>query len=262
MLQRPHRPADVRRAALPARPRHRRGGRAAGVAARGRPGVGGRAAVGEDVLRVAVVRRAADVQLHRRGRAGRRTRRRRAVRGPARGAGRRRPRRRARHPRDGAGPGSGCGSAGSPTRSPGGPPRAARCSASAAASRCSASASRTRSSRGPGTSTGSGCCPYGCGSRREKTLARPAAGARRARRGLRDPSRRRRGHAAGERPFLDGCRVGAVWGTHWHGSLECDGFRRAFLREVARRRGPPVRAGARTRRSPRCARSSSTGSAT
>ncbi|WP_329165293.1 cobyric acid synthase [Streptomyces sp. NBC_01267] len=34
-------------------------------------------------------------------------------------------------------------------------------------------------------------------------------------------------------PFLDGCRVGSVWGTHWHGSLESDGFRRAFLREVA-----------------------------
>ncbi|MCP3821291.1 cobyric acid synthase [Streptomyces sp. A3M-1-3] len=32
---------------------------------------------------------------------------------------------------------------------------------------------------------------------------------------------------------LDGCRVGDVWGTHWHGSLESDGFRRAFLREVA-----------------------------
>ncbi|MFI0966705.1 cobyric acid synthase [Streptomyces sp. NPDC021080] len=32
---------------------------------------------------------------------------------------------------------------------------------------------------------------------------------------------------------LDGCRVGSVWGTHWHGSLESDGFRRAFLREVA-----------------------------
>ncbi|AVV43370.1 cobyric acid synthase [Streptomyces sp. ID05-04B] len=32
---------------------------------------------------------------------------------------------------------------------------------------------------------------------------------------------------------LDGCRVGQVWGTHWHGSLESDGFRRAFLREVA-----------------------------
>lgn len=32
---------------------------------------------------------------------------------------------------------------------------------------------------------------------------------------------------------LDGCRVGSVWGTHWHGSLESDRFRRAFLREVA-----------------------------
>ncbi|ASQ93886.1 cobyric acid synthase [Streptomyces sp. 11-1-2] len=36
-----------------------------------------------------------------------------------------------------------------------------------------------------------------------------------------------------EEPFLDGCRVGSVWGTHWHGSLESDGFRRAFLRRVA-----------------------------
>jgi adenosylcobyric acid synthase len=34
-------------------------------------------------------------------------------------------------------------------------------------------------------------------------------------------------------PFLDGCRAGGTWGTHWHGSLESDGFRRAFLREVA-----------------------------
>ncbi|MFG2822099.1 cobyric acid synthase [Kitasatospora sp. NPDC048365] len=36
-----------------------------------------------------------------------------------------------------------------------------------------------------------------------------------------------------EEAFLDGCRVGAVWGTTWHGALENDGFRRAFLREVA-----------------------------
>ncbi|MEY9964690.1 adenosylcobyric acid synthase [Streptacidiphilus sp. MAP12-16] len=32
---------------------------------------------------------------------------------------------------------------------------------------------------------------------------------------------------------LDGCRAGSVWGTTWHGALENDGFRRAFLREVA-----------------------------
>jgi len=34
-------------------------------------------------------------------------------------------------------------------------------------------------------------------------------------------------------PFLDGCRRGPVWGTSWHGALENDDFRRAFLTEVA-----------------------------
>ncbi len=33
-------------------------------------------------------------------------------------------------------------------------------------------------------------------------------------------------------PFLDGARQGAVFGTMWHGSLESDGFRHAFLRET------------------------------
>ncbi|RSN29920.1 cobyric acid synthase CobQ [Amycolatopsis sp. WAC 04169] len=33
--------------------------------------------------------------------------------------------------------------------------------------------------------------------------------------------------------FLDGCRQGAVWGTMWHGAFENDGFRRAWLGEVA-----------------------------
>jgi adenosylcobyric acid synthase len=33
--------------------------------------------------------------------------------------------------------------------------------------------------------------------------------------------------------FLDGCRCGATWGTSWHGVLENDEFRRAFLAEVA-----------------------------
>jgi adenosylcobyric acid synthase len=37
----------------------------------------------------------------------------------------------------------------------------------------------------------------------------------------------------GAEPFLDGGRVGAVFGTTWHGAMENDGFRRAFLREVA-----------------------------
>ncbi|MGO8958867.1 MAG: cobyric acid synthase [Streptosporangiaceae bacterium] len=34
-------------------------------------------------------------------------------------------------------------------------------------------------------------------------------------------------------PFLGGCRSGAVWGTSWHGTLENDQFRRAFLTDVA-----------------------------
>jgi adenosylcobyric acid synthase len=41
----------------------------------------------------------------------------------------------------------------------------------------------------------------------------------------------------GGEPFLDGCRTGAVWGTVWHGVLENDGFRRAFLTDVARTAG-------------------------
>ncbi|MFI0480694.1 cobyric acid synthase [Actinomadura sp. 9N215] len=42
---------------------------------------------------------------------------------------------------------------------------------------------------------------------------------------------------AGGEPFLDGCRKGAVWGTTWHGAMENDGFRRAFLRDVAQESG-------------------------
>ncbi len=34
-------------------------------------------------------------------------------------------------------------------------------------------------------------------------------------------------------PFLDGCRVGSIWGTMWHGTFENDGFRRSWLRQVA-----------------------------
>jgi adenosylcobyric acid synthase len=37
----------------------------------------------------------------------------------------------------------------------------------------------------------------------------------------------------GPQPFLDGWRVGAVWGTMWHGALESDDFRRAWLGQVA-----------------------------
>ena len=41
----------------------------------------------------------------------------------------------------------------------------------------------------------------------------------------------------GAEPFLDGARSGSVYGTTWHGALENDGFRRAFLAEVARTTG-------------------------
>jgi len=35
----------------------------------------------------------------------------------------------------------------------------------------------------------------------------------------------------------EGARHGNVFGTHWHGAFECDGFRRAFLTEAARLAG-------------------------
>ncbi|MFD0856144.1 cobyric acid synthase, partial [Actinomadura adrarensis] len=41
----------------------------------------------------------------------------------------------------------------------------------------------------------------------------------------------------GGEPFLDGCRLGSVWGTTWHGAMENDGFRRAFVSDVARHAG-------------------------
>jgi adenosylcobyric acid synthase len=42
-------------------------------------------------------------------------------------------------------------------------------------------------------------------------------------------------------PFLDGWSVGGVYGTTWHGTFENDGFRRAFLTEVAGLAGVPWR---------------------
>jgi adenosylcobyric acid synthase len=69
---------------------------------------------------------------------------------------------------------------------------------------------------------------------RDKTLGRPAG------RALGQPVRGYEIHHGlvavddGAEPFLDGARVGAVFGTTWHGALENDGFRRAFLTEVAR----------------------------
>jgi adenosylcobyric acid synthase len=41
----------------------------------------------------------------------------------------------------------------------------------------------------------------------------------------------------GGEPFLDGCTVGSVTGATWHGIFDADGFRRAFLRDLAARTG-------------------------
>ncbi|MEU6732893.1 cobyric acid synthase [Streptomyces physcomitrii] len=83
-----------------------------------------------------------------------------------------------------------------------------------------------------GTVEGLGLLPLRVRFAREKTLGRPhgeALGERvegyEIHHGLAE--------VTGGEAFLDGCRAGSVWGTHWHGSLESDGFRRAFLREVA-----------------------------
>jgi len=43
--------------------------------------------------------------------------------------------------------------------------------------------------------------------------------------------------AGGGEPFLDGCTAGPVWGTTWHGAMENDGFRRAFLCAAAEQAG-------------------------
>ena len=44
-------------------------------------------------------------------------------------------------------------------------------------------------------------------------------------------------HAAGGKEFCEGQQVGSTFGTMWHGAFESDGFRRAFLEEIARLTG-------------------------
>ncbi|MBK8446551.1 MAG: cobyric acid synthase [Micropruina sp.] len=45
----------------------------------------------------------------------------------------------------------------------------------------------------------------------------------------------------GGEAFLDGVRQGNTWGTIWHGAFENDGFRRAWLTELAQAIGSPWR---------------------
>ncbi|MFF5260509.1 cobyric acid synthase [Actinomadura viridis] len=89
---------------------------------------------------------------------------------------------------------------------------------------------------GAGTVEGLGLLPAKVVFHGEKTLGRPRGqaygepvGAYEIHHGIVE--------VEGGEPFLDGCRAGAVWGTTWHGALENDGFRRAFLADVARRAG-------------------------
>jgi adenosylcobyric acid synthase len=85
-----------------------------------------------------------------------------------------------------------------------------------------------------GTVPGLGLLPADVRFAREKTLARPVGTA------FGQPVRAYEIHHGvvtvddDAEPFLDGARHGSVWGTTWHGALENDGFRRAFLAEVAR----------------------------
>jgi adenosylcobyric acid synthase len=90
-----------------------------------------------------------------------------------------------------------------------------------------------------GTVPGLGLLPADVRFAREKTLGRPVGTA------LGQPVRGYEIHHGvvtvdwlspdlPAEPFLDGARAGSVFGTTWHGALEDDGFRRAFLAEVAR----------------------------
>ncbi|MEW2549325.1 cobyric acid synthase [Streptomyces sp. NPDC047002] len=95
-----------------------------------------------------------------------------------------------------------------------------------------------------GVVPGLGLLPVRVRFEREKTLGRPAGTA------LGLPVEGYEIHhgvaeAEGGAPFVtyadgrapDGCVVGAVRGTHWHGVLENDAFRRAYLTGVAREAG-------------------------
>jgi adenosylcobyric acid synthase len=87
-----------------------------------------------------------------------------------------------------------------------------------------------------GTVTGLGLLPATVRFGADKTLARPSGTA------LGEPVDGYEIHhgtvvSEGGEPFLDGCETGSVRGTTWHGIFDNDGFRRAFLRDLAARVG-------------------------
>ena len=200
---------------------------------------GRRAGSDRPALKVVVVRLPRDQQLHRRRRARARARPRRGLRQrPARGL-RRRPGRAARHPRDDQRPGVAAVARPRPGRAR---PRRRRSAGARHLRRVpDAGAHRGRPGRrrGRGRRVGRGTGA----ARREHGRSRPTrCCACRPGRPWAPPrtgyeihhGRITRGDAE---EFLGGARAGSVFGTMWHGSLEGDAFRQAFLGEVARSLG-------------------------
>ncbi len=98
---------------------------------------------------------------------------------------------------------------------------------------------------GEGEAAGLGLLPVRTVFEREKLLGRPAGRAPLFGNAGVSGYEIRHGRVArsgGEALFVgdgseEGCRVGTVFGTSWHGVLESDAFRREFLRRVAELRG-------------------------
>ncbi len=164
--------------------------------------------------------------------------RRRALRDRALPARRRRPRRPARHARDRRRPR--LAAAHRPRRRGARARRGrdVRCWASAAATRCSGGASPTRTRVEGGDAAGLGLLDLEIAFDAEKHLANPVGTA------WGEPVRGYEIHygrvvRSGDPTLIDGegSDNGAVLGTHWHGLLENDGFRRALLRRVAAQAG-------------------------
>ncbi len=164
--------------------------------------------VGEERTARRRLRDPADVQLHGRGRAGRRAGCRRAVRGPGRGADRRRPRRRPRDPGDGEALEwlrSGDSRTPSCAEPPEGRPVLGICGGQVLGEHIEDEVESRA-----GHVDGLGLLPVRVRFAREKTLTRPVGEALGERvegyeihHGVAD--------VTGGEPFLDGCRVGAVW---------------------------------------------------
>ncbi|TNC24551.1 cobyric acid synthase [Amycolatopsis alkalitolerans] len=90
---------------------------------------------------------------------------------------------------------------------------------------------------GAGTVAGLGLLPTKVSFSTEKVLGRPA-GTWRGHQVQAYEIHHGSALADGEaEPFLDGWRAGSVWGTTWHGTLDNDGFRRAWLTEAAAQAG-------------------------